>query len=85
MPWSRSEYDNLYAQYQDVTLTPEYPGGYIIGRYCGFAFLSVYNEDADPVDALRNYMEDINAEFDRKRKEFGLCTSEDFKDATFLD
>ncbi len=85
MPWSRSEYDNLYAQFQDVTLTPEYPGGYIIGRYCGFAFLSVYNEDADPVDSLRNYMEDINVEFDRKRKEFGLCTSEDFKDATFLD
>ena len=85
MPWSRTEYDNLFAQFQDVTLTPEYPGGYIIGRYCGFAFLQVYNEDADPVEALRNYIEDINTEFDRKRKEFGLCTSEDFKDATFLD
>lgn len=85
MPWSRTEYDNLFAQFQDVTLTPEYPGGYIIGRYTGFAFLEVYNEDAEPVEALRNYMEDINREFDRKRKEFGLCTSEDFKDATFLD
>jgi len=85
MPWSRSEYDNLFAQFQDLTLVPDYPGGYIIGRYCGFAFLSVYNDDAEPVETLKNYMEDINTEFDRKRKEFGLCTSGDFKDATFLD
>ncbi len=85
MPWSKSEYDNLFAQFQDVTLMPDYPGGYIIARYCGFAFLSVYNDSADPVDTLRNYVEDINNEFDRKRKEFGLCTSGDFEDATFLD
>jgi ABC-type glycerol-3-phosphate transport system substrate-binding protein len=85
MPWSRAEYDNLIDQFENVTLIPDYPGGYIIGRYCGFAFLSVYNDGAEPVETLKNYMEDINNEFDRKRKEFGLCTSEDFENATFLD
>lgn len=85
LPWSKAEYENLYAQFQDVTCIPEYPGGYIIGRYCGFAFLSVYNDDADPVETLRNYMNDINTELSRKRQEFDLCTLEDFEDATFLD
>jgi ABC-type glycerol-3-phosphate transport system substrate-binding protein len=85
MPWSRLEYDNLRAQFNDVVCIPEFPGGYIIGRYCGFSFLSVYNDDAEPEETLKSYLEDINAEFDRKRKEFGLCTSEDFEDAKFLD
>ena len=78
MPWSKSEYDNLSAQFNSVTCTPEYPGGYIIARYAQFAFLAVYNEDAEPVEKLQSYITTINAELSRKRQEFGLPTVEDY-------
>ncbi len=78
MPWSKSEYDNLSAQFNSVTCTPEYPGGYIIARYAQFAFLAVYNEDAEPVEKLQSYITTINAELSRKRQEFGLPIVEDY-------
>lgn len=76
MPWSKSEYDNLYAQFQNVTCTPEFPGGYIIARYTQFAFLGVYNNGDEPVEKLLSYITTINAELSRKRDEFGLPTLE---------
>ena len=78
MPWSKSEYDNLYAQFQSVTCTPMYPGSYIIARNTNFAFLSVYNESAEPVSKLQSYIDSINAELSRKREEFGLPTAEEY-------
>jgi len=78
MPWTKSEYDNLSAQFNSVTCTPEYPGGYIIARYAQFAFLAVYNEDAEPVEKLQSYITTINAELSRKRQEFGLPIVEDY-------
>ncbi len=80
MPWSKSEYDNLSAQFKNVTCTPEFPGGYIIARYTQFAFLAVYNEEADPVEKLLSYVPTINAELSRKRTEFNLPIAEDFQD-----
>ena len=52
------------------------PGGYIIDRYVGFAFLDAYNNNADPVEELLGYIDDINKEITRKRKEFELETLE---------
>ncbi|MDD4475427.1 MAG: extracellular solute-binding protein [Eubacteriales bacterium] len=78
MPWSAEEYKNLDAQFKQVTCTPEFPGGYIIGRYAGFAFLNVYNSKAEPINAMREYIDEMNKELTRKRKEFGLPTADDF-------
>lgn len=78
MPWSKSEYDNLSAQFKSVTCTPEFPGGYIIARYAQFAFLGVYNDDDEPVEKLQSYITTINAELSRKREEFNLPTAEDY-------
>ena len=73
LSWTTSEYNNLMSQFTNLAAVREYPGGYIIGRYVGFAFLSVYNDNADPVDSLLSYVTEINKEITRKRKEFGLA------------
>lgn len=78
MPWSKSEHDQLSAQFKNMTFTPEFPGGYIIARYAQFAFLGVYNNGDEPVEKLQSYITTINAELSRKREEFDLPTVEDF-------
>lgn len=78
MSWSKDELDNLKAQFNAVTCTPEYPGGYIIARYANFAFLDVYNDGDEPVEKLLSYVDDINSELTRKRKEFNLPTADEF-------
>lgn len=70
LPWSSSEYENLNLQMNNLTAIYSYPGSYIIGRYTNFAFLDAYNDLADPVDSLLNYINTINKEINRKRKEF---------------
>jgi hypothetical protein len=52
--------------------TPEVPGSYYTGRVVGFAFNNAYNNSTDPGDALQQYIESLNEELLRKRKEFGL-------------
>ncbi len=76
MPWTREEYENLNAQFTNLASIPNYPGAYIIGRYTKFAFLSVYNDNADAVTELLRYITTINKEITRKRSEFGLPTLE---------
>ncbi len=80
MSWTRDEYENLYAQFQAVKCTPEFPGSYIIGRYTNFAFLDVYNKHEEPVEEMQSYIVDINNELTRKRKEFNLPTYDDIKE-----
>lgn len=76
LPWSTTDLENILAQYNNLAAIPEMPGGYIISRYVQFAFLSAYNDNADPVEELLGYVDDINKEITRKRKEFGLDTLE---------
>jgi ABC-type glycerol-3-phosphate transport system substrate-binding protein len=76
LPWTSSERDNLASQFENLVGIPEYPGSYIIGRYVNFAFLDVYNNNADPVVAIQEYVVTINAELTRKRQEFGLAYKE---------
>ena len=76
LPWSTTDLKNILAQYNNLAAIPEMPGGYIIARYVQFAFLSAYNDNADPVEALLGYVDDINKEITRKRKEFNLDTLE---------
>ncbi|MCI8389032.1 MAG: extracellular solute-binding protein [Clostridiales bacterium] len=76
LPWSTTDLENIMAQYNNLAAIPEMPGGYIITRYVQFAFLSAYNDNKDPVEELLGYVDDINKEITRKRKEFGLDTLE---------
>jgi hypothetical protein len=72
MPWTNKEYTNLMGQFGNLASIPNYPGAYIIGRYTKFAFLSAYNDNADPVTELLSYITTINKEINRKRSEFNL-------------
>jgi len=72
MPWSARDYRNLIDQWKNVGGTPEVPGGYYTQRSVDFAFRRVYNTGDNPADTLLEYVEDINNEISRKRREFGL-------------
>ena len=78
--WTTSARKHIQEGFENITATPEVPGGYIVSRYVGFAFLAAYNDGADPVDSLLGYIEDINNELTRKREEFDLPTLDDYKD-----
>ena len=74
LPWTHEEYVQLEAQFNSLAAVPNYPGAYIISRYTQFAFLSAYNDNANPVTELQKYINTINKEITRKRSEFGLET-----------
>ena len=74
LPWSTAEYEQIQLQFNNLAAIPNYPGAYIIGRYTSFAFLSAYNDKANPSDALLSYIPTINKEIERKRNEFYLET-----------
>lgn len=76
MPWTTSEYVEIQKQFDNLAAIPNYPGSYYIDRYTNFALLAAYNEDADPTTELLSYINTINKEITRKRKEFILETLE---------
>ena len=76
LPWTPDERSMILQQFNELASIPNYPGAYIIGRYTSFAFLSAYNEGADPTQAILSYIYTINKEITRKRAEFGLETLE---------
>ena len=76
MPWTPDEYIEIQKQFENLASVPNYPGYYIIDRYTDFAFLSAYNDDADPSDEILSYINTINKEITRKREEFKLETLE---------
>lgn len=78
LPWSDTEYKVLEQCIVDTVAIEPYPGDYFIGRYTGFAFAAAYNEGADPSDSLLEYIDSINKELSRKRKEFELMLNEDW-------
>ncbi len=80
MSWSADERAELKNQFDWLQATPEMPGGYIVARYVEFAFLAAYNDDADPVESMLDYIDAINSELTRKRGEFGLPTLENYEE-----
>ena len=72
LPWTTSEYEQVQLQFNNLGSVPNYPGAYIIDRYTNFAFLSAFNDNANPSDALLAYIATINKEIERKRSEFDL-------------
>jgi len=76
LPWTSREYSQLMKQMDITSAVTQYPGSYILARYTSFAFLNAYNNHADPVDSLLEYINTINKEINRKRTEFNLETLE---------
>ena len=76
LPWTSREYSQLMKQMDITSAVTQYPGSYILARYTSFAFLNSYNNNADPVDSLLEYINTINKEINRKRTEFNLETLE---------
>ena len=77
LPWTTAELKEVMAQFQNLGSVPNYPGAYIVDRYTNFAFLSAYNNNADPADSMLSYINTINKEIERKRDEFNLETLSD--------
>lgn len=69
MSWSASDLREIKTQFSNLKGVPEMPGSYIITRYVDFAFLNVYNQGLVPSEALTDYTQTINKEFERKREE----------------
>ncbi len=80
LPWTTAELRKVQAQFDQLGSVPNYPGAYIIDRYTNFAFLSAYNDNANPSDALMSHIPVINKEIERKRNEFNLEVLGDYKD-----
>lgn len=74
LSWTADEREAIEDQIVHMSSIVNYPGSYIISRYVKFAFLDAVNDDADPVEALNEYIDAINAEITRKREEFNLKT-----------
>ncbi len=72
LPWKVSEYQKLYEQWSWVKGIPEVPGGYMTGRHLDNAFRLVYEESSNPRETIYDFVQTINAEILKKRREFGL-------------
>lgn len=72
IPWTAAEYKALSAQMEQLSGTPEVPGGYYTARAVDFAFAGVYSQNQSPVTAVLDNITDLNDEINRKRAEFGL-------------
>jgi ABC-type glycerol-3-phosphate transport system substrate-binding protein len=72
LPWTVSEYSKLEDQWEWVRGIPEVPGGYMTGRHLDNAFRLVYNDKANARETIYDYVQIINDEITKKRREFGL-------------
>lgn len=78
LPWSETEYKTLQTCLSHSVAVAPYPGDYFVARYQGFAFNAAYNDGADPSDELLGYVDSINKELTRKRKEFELMIDDEW-------
>ena len=72
LPWTIDELAKLKEQWAWVRGIPEVPGGYMTGRHLDNAFRLVLNEAANPRETIYDYVQMINEELAKKRREFGL-------------
>ena len=72
LTWTVAEYSKLEYQWDWVRGIPEVPGGYMTGRHLDNAFRLVYNENSNPRETIYDYVQVINDEITKKRREFGL-------------
>jgi ABC-type glycerol-3-phosphate transport system substrate-binding protein len=72
LPWTVTEYQKLEEQWDWVKGIPEVPGGYMMGRHLDNAFRLVLNDSSNPKETIYDYVQIINDEIEKKRREFGL-------------
>jgi len=72
LPWTVKEYQKLNDQWDWVRGIPEVPGGYMTGRHLDNAFRLVLEESSNPRETIYDYVQVINDEIAKKRREFGL-------------
>jgi ABC-type glycerol-3-phosphate transport system substrate-binding protein len=80
--WTSEEVEAMKEQIPHLKGLPFNPGDYNISRYISFAFLAVYNSNANAVDNFLDHVVDINKELTRKRKEYHLPTIEDREESS---
>ena len=85
LSWTAKEKKAIMNQMDHMSSIVNYPGSYIINRYMQFAFFDVVNENANPVDAMRSYIDAINIEITRKREEFKDAGLGILKDAAAVE
>ncbi len=74
LAWSSSEIKIITQMWDKAKGIPGVPGGYYIGRNLENSIRAVINNDENPRETFKEYIEQINAEITRKRTEFGLPT-----------
>ena len=72
LAWSKQELATITTMWDAGRGIPGVPGGYYIGRNLENSIRAVINQDANPRETFKEYIEQINAEITRKRAEFGL-------------
>ena len=84
-PWSAQEKVNLQEQFDNLMGTPMTPGNYIVGRYTNFAFLDVVDDGDAASDAGLYYIDEINKEIERKRKEYDFPIEDELIEMGIID
>lgn len=72
LPWTKKEFDILSEQWQWTQGIPNVPGSYMTGRHLDNAFRKVINDRDNPRETIYDYVQTINRELSKKRREFGL-------------
>ena len=72
LAWEPDTLETVNITVENMCSVPQVPGSYITGRYVETAFLSVVNDNIDPIDTLYKQIRFINDELTNKRMEFGL-------------
>lgn len=79
--WTAQEKKNLTQQFKSLKGTPMSPGNYIVARYTNFAFYNVVDGGEVASEAMLGYVDDINNELTRKRKEYNFLTIDEYKES----
>lgn len=72
LPWTTREYQVLLEQWEWTKGIPNVPGSYMTGRHLDNAFRKVINNRDNPRETIYDYVQVINAELAKKRREFDL-------------
>lgn len=70
--WPKATQKLILENWESVIDAPQVPGNYIVGRQLTNAFRNVCDNNKNPKEMLNKYNRLINAEIQRKRKEFML-------------
>lgn len=72
LAWTKAELNVITEMWDTAVGIPGVPGGYYIGRNLENSIRAVINNDANPRETFKEYIEQINSEIKRKRIEFGF-------------